>query len=245
MSPPRLPIVPSWRKQLLNTICCIVAFTTIFFYFRRYVSSFPITLESVWQIGLAEVNRRKNVERIRRLEQKHAADEEKGGSLKASAVRHIASVVGYREEPVLFKKCLESYLGSPGLEIMLVGVDGDSGEDMEMVRVAESVSYSNIVSKSMPYQANEREQVFPGTLTKIHVLEPYGPLAVRIAQEYVARNSEDKKGFSPIKTSFDETSPDLLQESYKYAFRMVFEKAVNTLRDHNVLRVSEETLRGI
>jgi hypothetical protein len=135
----RLPVLPSFSRQLINTICCLVAFTTIFVYFRRYVSSYPITLESIWQISLAEVNRRKNIRRIEALERKHAVDEEKGVDLKQSAVRQIASVVGYREEPGLFKKCLSSYRGSPGLEIMLVGVDGDGEDDMEMVRIAEEV----------------------------------------------------------------------------------------------------------
>jgi hyaluronan synthase len=54
-------------------------------------------------------------------------------------VRHIASVVGYREEPNLYRKCLQSYHGSPGLELVLVGIDGDGEGDMEMVRIAEEV----------------------------------------------------------------------------------------------------------
>lgn len=141
---PRSPVLPSLFRQIINTICCLVAFTTIFLYFRRYVSSFPITLESVWQISLAEVNRRKNIRRIEVLEGKAKGDEEKGLLLKQTAVRHIASVVGYREEPGLFKKCLESYKGSPGLELMLVGVDGDGEEDMEMVRIAEEVSNTDL-----------------------------------------------------------------------------------------------------
>jgi hyaluronan synthase len=81
-------------------------------------------------------------------------------------------------------------------------------------------------------------------LTKIHVLEPYGPLAVRIAQEYVNRNLEDKKGFSHQDTN-GSTSQALLEESYRYAFRMVYEKAVHTLREHGVLQIASDSLRGI
>lgn len=58
---------------------------------------------------------------------------------KNAPVRHLASVVGYREEPNLFRKCLQSYRGSPGLEIMVVGIDGDHDGDMEMVAIAEQV----------------------------------------------------------------------------------------------------------
>jgi hyaluronan synthase len=137
---PPLPVCPSWTRQLLNTVLCLATFTAIFLYFRRCVYLFPITFESVWQISLAEVNRRKNVRRVRLLEQTHAAaDEEKGTRGRLPAVRHLASVVGYREEPNLYRKCLQSYRGSPGLEIMVVGIDGDHDGDMEMVRIAEEV----------------------------------------------------------------------------------------------------------
>lgn len=132
-----LPSRPSWTHQFLNAVLCVVTFTIIFVYFRRYVAAFPITIESIWQISLAEVNRRKNVKRIQRIEP--TVDEEGGIGEKRSVVRHMASVVGYREEPTLFKKCLQSYRGSPGLEIMLVGIDGDQAEDMEMVRIAGEV----------------------------------------------------------------------------------------------------------
>lgn len=135
-----LPSRPSWTYQFLNAVSCIVTFTIIFLYFRRYVAAFPITIESLWQISLAEVNRRKNIKRIQRITP--SLDEESGMGEKSgkSIVRHMASVVGYREEPSLFKRCLESYRGSPGLEIMLVGIDGDQVEDMEMVRIAGEVS---------------------------------------------------------------------------------------------------------
>lgn len=135
-----LPVLPSVGKQVINVVLCLTIFTFIFLYFRRYVYLFPITFESIWQISLAEVNRRKNVRRIRNLEQSAAGDEEKGTGGKKAATRHIASVVGYREEPNLFRKCLQSYAGSPGLEMMLVGIDGDHAEDMEMVRIVEQVS---------------------------------------------------------------------------------------------------------
>jgi hyaluronan synthase len=134
-----LPSRPSWTHQFLNAVLCVVAFTIIFLYLHRYVTAFPITIESIWQISLAEVNRRKNIKRIQRITP--VGDEELGlkEGEKKSVVRHMASVVGYREEPGLFKKCLQSYRNSAGLEIMLVGIDGDQAEDMEMVRIAGEV----------------------------------------------------------------------------------------------------------
>jgi hyaluronan synthase len=136
-----LPVVPSPTRQALNAICCILSFTMIFLYFRRFVCLFPITFESIWQISLAEVNRQKNIRRIRQLEHRlEKIDEEDGIRENEMAVRHLASVVGYREEPNLFRKCLQSYHGSPGLELMLVGIDGDHSDDMEMVRIVEEVN---------------------------------------------------------------------------------------------------------
>ena len=136
-----LPVIPSPTRQTLNTICCILSFTIIFLYFHRFVYLFPITFESIWQISLTEVNRRKNIRRIRQLEHRlEKIDEEDGIREKETAVRHLASVVGYREEPNLFRKCLQSYHRSPGLELMLVGIDGDQGGDMEMVRIVEEVN---------------------------------------------------------------------------------------------------------
>jgi hyaluronan synthase len=141
-----LPVNPSWTRQALNAILCVLTFTIIFLYFRRYVYLFPITFESIWQISLAEVNRRKNVRRIQQLERKlSSSDEEDGIREKETMVRHMASVVGYREEPNLFRKCLQSYRGSPGLELMLVGIDGDHDGDMEMVRIVEEVSLISII----------------------------------------------------------------------------------------------------
>ena len=136
-----LPVVPSFTRQAFNAVLCVLTFTIIFLYFRRYVYLFPITFESIWQISLAEVNRRKNVRRIRQLEHRLSKnDVEAGICEKELAVRHLASVVGYREEPNLFHKCLQSYCRSPGLGLMLVGIDGDHDGDMEMVRIVEEVN---------------------------------------------------------------------------------------------------------
>lgn len=136
-----VPVLPSFHRQILNSILCVVTFFFIFRYFRRFVTFAPITFESIWQISLAEINRRKNVERVKQLEQKLSLqDAEKGVQTKDDvAARCIASVVGYREEANLWRRCLQSYHNSPGLDIMLIGIDGDHDGDMEMVSVAQQV----------------------------------------------------------------------------------------------------------
>ncbi|THV51028.1 hypothetical protein BGAL_0126g00180 [Botrytis galanthina] len=225
---PVVPVIPSLHRQIFNGILCVVTFFLIFRYFRRYVTFAPITFESIWQISLAEINRSKNVERVKQLEQKLSLqDAEKGVQTKDDvAAKCIASVVGYREEANLWRRCLQSYHNSPGLEIMLIGIDGDHDGDMEMVSVA--------------------QEVFPD-LIKIHIEEPYGPLAVRIAQNYITRELYDEKSSSTkwasAPTSFDSTDvpPALLSEAHAYAFRTVFEKALTTLREHNALSPSRDS----
>ncbi|KAI9648410.1 hypothetical protein NHQ30_003044 [Ciborinia camelliae] len=225
---PVVPVVPPLQRQIYNGLLCIVFFYIFFRYARSYITFAPITLESIWQISLAEINRMKNVKRVQQLEQKLSLqDAEKGIQTRDSvAARCITSVVGYREEPNLWRKCLQSYLNSPGLEIMLIGIDGDHDADMEMVSVA--------------------QQVYPD-LIKIHIEEPYGPLAVRIAQNYITRELYDEKSSSskwksasPSASESSSIDPadipaDLLSEAHAYAFRIIFEKALTTLREHNAL----------
>ena len=86
------------------------------------------------------MNRRKSIRRLRLLHDNlKSADEEKGFGDTEPAVRCLASVVGYREEPTLFRKCLESYRNTAGLEVLLLGIDGNGRDDMEMVRVVQEV----------------------------------------------------------------------------------------------------------
>ena len=117
----------------------------MFVYFRKYVYFFPITLESIWQIFLAEINRVRNKRRVDKLREdtedsRFAEDEEKGLSRKQSTVKCLASVVGYREEAGLFRRCLESYKDAAGLGVMLVGIDGNEPTDMEMVQIVKNAS---------------------------------------------------------------------------------------------------------
>jgi hypothetical protein len=50
---------------------------------------------------------------------------------------------------------LQSYRNSPGLEVMLVGIDGDQAEDMEMVRIAGEVCISPLLHAKL-YTDNVR-----------------------------------------------------------------------------------------
>jgi hyaluronan synthase len=76
---------------------------------------------------------------------------------------------------------------------------------------------------------------------KIHVEEPYGPLAVRMAQSYVDRKLEERKEINSWKyiKSDDPNalSEEFLEMSRRYAFRIMFEQAARTLQKHNILNI--------
>ena len=138
----------SRRQQFVNVILCIILALFVFGYIRKHVFIFPVTMETIWQIGLAETNRRRSKRRVKQLREDVApSDIEKATSSPTSNARCMASVVGYREETGLFTKCLESYRNCPGLEIMLIGIDGDGPQDMEMANIARRVC--NFVSSSL------------------------------------------------------------------------------------------------
>ena len=146
------PVIPkpSARQQIINVILCLLLALLVFGYIRKHVFIFPVTMETIWQIGLAETNRRKSKRRIQRLEEQLApSDVEKGALTKANYARCLASVVGYREEPGLFTQCLESYRDCPGLEILLVGIDGNENQDLEMAGVVRKVHHSIVLRRTM------------------------------------------------------------------------------------------------
>ena len=134
-----LPPQPVRWKQILNAATGLLLLWWLYRYFRRYVEWFPITIESLLQIVLSEFNRQKNLRRVASLDHDSASDEEKGFGARKRATRCLASVVGYREEPTVFRKCLQSYYRSPGLEVIVIGIDGDQSEDLLMVEIAEEV----------------------------------------------------------------------------------------------------------
>lgn len=60
----------------------------------------------------------------------------------------ISAVVGYREDPILFKKALESYIKAQDCcKFILVCIDGDAVEDQEMINVFRNVCEISILGK--------------------------------------------------------------------------------------------------
>jgi hypothetical protein len=84
------------------------------------------------RIVLAEQNLRLN--KLRRL---HNEPARAIGRNKSTPV--IASVIGHREDPRVFERCLSSYKTQLQVGILVVGIDGLDNEDAEMIEVHDKV----------------------------------------------------------------------------------------------------------
>lgn len=132
----------AWASRVLTVIfivCLIFIFPN-----KRY----PFLAECIVRVFLAEYNRfaierRRNEVTLERCQNAIAIDMEKGQRKydpNSSDVLGIAAVVGYREDPDIYRKAVESYRGVRGVGFTLAGIDGDEEKDMEMVRIFRSVS---------------------------------------------------------------------------------------------------------
>lgn len=129
-------------RQFLNLIGCIIVlpiYSIITGYTRH-----PLTLDILLTIFAAEYNRYTNETRRRQLQgsSRIVQDPEKANYPPMTtdrATECMAAIVGYREDPELFARALDSYKLASECRFVLVGVDGDDVPDMEMVRVFQNV----------------------------------------------------------------------------------------------------------
>lgn len=129
-------------RQVLNLLGCLVVlpiYSVITGYARH-----PLTLDILLTIFSAEFNRFMNEGRRQKLQDvpQKSQDLEKASMLPSSTnegAECMATIVGYREDPELFARALDSYKNIPECRLVLVGVDGDDVPDMEMIRVFQQV----------------------------------------------------------------------------------------------------------
>lgn len=147
----------SWFRQLLNLLGCFLIFPL---YRAAAVNTlWPATVDLLISICLAELCRFTNEGRRiawRALEaqpRREKEDVEKGGFLGGLVgegssgdgvplvAEAMASIVGWREDPDLWERCLESYKEATGCRFVLVGIDGHDADDKEMVDIFKKVLY--------------------------------------------------------------------------------------------------------
>lgn len=129
-------------RQFLNLLGCLIVlpiYSVITGYTRH-----PLTLDILLTIFSAEYNRFMNENRRRKLQEplREPQDLEKASFVSPNVDRGaecMATIVGYREDPELFARALQSYKNIPECRLVLVGVDGDDVPDTEMIRVFQQV----------------------------------------------------------------------------------------------------------
>ncbi|KAF9886754.1 hypothetical protein FE257_011131 [Aspergillus nanangensis] len=164
----RGPVVSRFR-QFLNLLGCL--FILPMYYVLTGFTRHPLTLDILLTIFAAEYNRFTNETRRRRLYNVDSSvkDPEKAMQFLVNAdmgPECMAAVVGYREDPELFARALESYRSTRECRFLLVGIDGDEVPDMEMVRVF--------------------QQVYPERSAVIQLEEPFGEIAMRTFDKVAA-----------------------------------------------------------
>lgn len=205
------PAPPSWFKLVFNSLCCLALALIVPFYGFRALTNWPVTIEALFSCALSEWNRQKGLRRLKVLDKRNEhGDPEKGGH---GRTKYMASVVGYREEPGLFQRCLESYRPA-GVDTFLIGIDGNGPEDMEMVRVV--------------------ERVYPGAAV-VAIDEPFAFMALRCAEAHAFGSSYKPKALNERLDNLKQLPEEILAEAKEMAMRVVFQKAKSILQRHNVL----------
>lgn len=125
------------------------------YYLTTMCSRYPVTLDILITVALAELNRFVNERRrmlFYREQEEPSADEINGWEKSdvelqraAPGLNCMAAVVGWREDPALFTRALESYKFASSCAFLLVGIDGDETEDQEMVNVFNKVCPADTV----------------------------------------------------------------------------------------------------
>ncbi|KAK4153762.1 hypothetical protein C8A00DRAFT_15040 [Chaetomidium leptoderma] len=190
--------VPVFR-QLLNVLGCVLAIPL--YYFTTAHSRYPISLDIIITIAFTELNRyviegcrMAFFSREQGLDKRRALQEKDDrevfyleSQLDRPRIECVAAVVGWREDPDLYARALESYKSSGTCAFLLAGIDGDEAEDRDMVRVF--------------------NKVYPEHSAVIQIPEPFGEVAERVRSKAIAQNRHHDQ---PI----DETEADAIAMQY-------------------------------
>ncbi|KAK4164444.1 family 2 putative glycosyltransferase [Cladorrhinum sp. PSN259] len=179
-------------RQFLHLLGCLLALPI--YAISTVNSRYPVTLDLFITIALTELNRytvegrRIDLARSERKEETREYNEKEAwGALHLESqpasprLECLAAVVGWREDPALYRRALESYKTARTCSFLLAGIDGDDKEDQDMVNVF--------------------SQVYPNNSAVIQIPEPLGEVAERIRAKTLALQGQNRQ---PI----DETVAD-------------------------------------
>lgn len=142
-----------------NLVGCFFA-ATLYYYLTLHWSDYLYTSDTILTVYLAEHcgwdNERVRNNGKRRDQAKIEAHADMSvaekGEYRTESKRSptlelgcIAAIVGYREDPVIFTKALESYLDADGCKFVLTCIDGNGPEDQVMVDIFQKVCRSDCI----------------------------------------------------------------------------------------------------
>ncbi|KAF2758837.1 hyaluronan synthase [Pseudovirgaria hyperparasitica] len=144
----RVEVASPVTRKWFNLVGCVLA-SSLYFYLL-IVSNHLWTIDTGLSIFLAEYcgwsNARKRKRTALRNENNthvlSAKRSDRQYEKSFAADRNLdclAAVVGYREDPAIFTKALQSYITADNCRFVLACVDGDGDEDQEMVNVFSKV----------------------------------------------------------------------------------------------------------
>ncbi|PVI07435.1 glycosyltransferase family 2 protein [Periconia macrospinosa] len=146
--------VPTFEKWC-NFFGCLGA--AYLFYLLFYYSDHLWTFDTLLTIFLSEYCGWSNERFRRQIRAEEPATSQKNSDpslLTEDLSNHkldcIAAIVGYREDPAIFTKALESYLQADGCRFILTCVDGNKPEDRVMVDIFKEVYPTNSAVLDLP-----------------------------------------------------------------------------------------------
>lgn len=143
----------SYLRMALNVFGCAICLPV--FWLATVHCRWPVTLDLIFTIALAELTRYVNegrrmayhedecvspVVKEKMDPEKTAFDVESVSSSVMARLDTMAAVVGWREDPALYTRALQSYRRARGCVFLIAGIDGDEKQDEDMVDVFNMVS---------------------------------------------------------------------------------------------------------
>ena len=160
--------------------CAKAAITLVLLIFLEKIHALR-WLDFFIRVILAEVNRRRSFAWQPRKSNHRLHSE-------MTSPRAVACVVGYQENPCLFRSCLRSYLKSQ-VDVIVVRIDGDGADDQKMAHMFEEVNISTRISKALV--SKRYGQVFPNPTR--HVLS-FGVCIAELVTAHLSLGHETTYG---------------------------------------------------
>lgn len=181
----------SYARMSMYILGCIVSLPLC--YIATMHSRYPVSLDLFITIALAELARFCNEGRrlnfynvttpaplaslgdkpLNEEKEPLSAGDPETGILHDTKLECMAAVVGWREDPALFTRAMESYKTAKSCSFLLVGIDGDEKPDLEMMQVF--------------------NRVYPDNSMTLHIPDPFGEVAESLMDKLIAMAHENEQ----------------------------------------------------